>query len=318
MLSPTLDVVTGAFGFTGRHIAQRLLESGRSVRTLTGRPHLKGTAADPFRGQVEAVPFNFDSGPALVDALDGVDTLYNTYWVRFASGEVTFDKAVQNSQALVQAARDAGVRRLVHVSITNPATESPLPYFRGKGLVEQAIRESGLSYAIVRPALLFGDGDILLNNIAWALRRFPVFPEAGDGQYQAQPVFVGDLAELAVTAAGEEENMTIDAVGPETYSFDDLVHLLARSVGSKARIVHLPAPLALTMARLVGYFVHDVVLTREEIVGLSANLLVSGEAPRAATRFSEWVEEHGHELGLGYASELDRHYRRRQRGLLGN
>ena len=192
MLSPTLDVVTGAFGFTGRHIAQRLLESGRSVRTLTGRPHLKGTAADPFRGQVEAVPFNFDRrAPALVDALDGVDTLYNTYWVRFASGEVTFDKAVQNSQALVQAARAAGVRRLVHVSITNPATESPLPYFRGKGLVEQAIRESGLSYAIVRPALLFGDGDILLNNIAWALRRFPVFPEAGDGQYQAQPVFVG-------------------------------------------------------------------------------------------------------------------------------
>ena len=313
-----LDVVTGAFGFTGRHIAQRLLEEGRSVRTLTGRPHLRGTAADPFGGQVDAVPFNFDSPEVLADSLSGAETLYNTYWVRFSSGDVSFDKAVENSRALVRAAREAGVRRLVHVSITNPSSQSPLPYFRGKGLVEQAVRESGLSYAIVRPALLFGEGDILLNNIAWALRRFPVFPEAGDGQYQAQPVFVGDLAELAVAAASEQDNITIDAVGPETYTFDDLVHLLARSVGSKARIIHVPTPLALSMARLVGYFVHDVVLTGEEVKGLAANLLVSAEPPRATTRLSEWLGHHSHELGTAYASELDRHYRRRRRGLLGN
>ena len=312
------DVVTGAFGFTGRHIAQRLLDSGRSVRTLTGRPHFRGTVADPFQGQVDAVPFNFDNPGALADSLRDVDTLYNTYWVRFSSGDVTFDRAVENSRALVSAAREAGVRRMVHVSITNPSVDSPLPYFRGKGLVEQAVRESGLSYAIVRPALLFGEGDILLNNIAWALRRFPLFPEAGDGGYQAQPVYVGDLAALAVAASGEREDTTIDAVGPETYTFDELVHLLARSVGSRARIVHLPTPLALSLARLVGYFVHDVVLTREEIAGLSANLLVSSEAPRAATRLSEWLEQHSHELGTVYASELDRHYRRRQRGLLGN
>lgn len=301
--------VTGAFGFTGRYIAQRLLDSGRPVQTLTGRPHVQGTVADPFHGQVQALPFDFDRPEALAESLRGVATLYNTYWVRFASGEITFARAVENSRVLVRAAVEAGVNRLVHVSITNPSLDSPLPYFRGKALVEQAIMESGLSYAIVRPALVFGEGDILLNNIAWALRRFPVFPIAGDGQYAAQPVFVGDLAELVVAAGNDGEDSVTDAVGPETYTFDDLVRLVARGVGSRARLMHTPPALTLSLSRMVGWLVRDVVLTREEIEGLSANLLVSSDPPLAATSFNGWLEEHGDKLGLNYASELDRHYR---------
>ncbi len=318
MSSPKLDVVTGAFGFTGRHIARRLLDAGRSVRTLTGRPQLQGTAGDPFGGQVEAVPFDFDRPQALVEGLRGVDTLYNTYWVRFANGPITFERAVENSRALVRAATEAGVRRMVHVSITNPSAESTLPYFRGKALVEEAIRDSDLSHAIIRPALVFGEGDILLNNIAWALRRFPFFPVAGDGRYRSQPVYVGDLADLAVSAGEDSESSTIDAVGPETYTFDELVLLMEKHVGSRAKLAHVPPALALSLSRVVGYFVRDVVLTRDELVGLTANLLVSTEPPRATTLFSEWMEAHGGDLGAVYASELDRHYRLRPRGLLGN
>ena len=312
------DVVTGAFGFTGRHITQRLLEAGRTVKTLTGRPQLWGTASDPFGGQVEAIPLDFDRPETLADALRGADTLYNTYWVRFANGPVTFERAVENSRALVRAATEAGVRRLVHISITNPSAESHLPYFRGKALVEEAIRDSSLSYAIIRPALVFGEGDILLNNVAWALRRFPFFPVAGDGHYRAQPVYVGDLAELAVSAAGKPENLTFDAVGPETYTFDELVLLMEKHIGSRAKLAHMPQSLALSLSRIVGYFVRDVVLTRDELVGLTANLLVSSEPPRATTRFSDWLEANGAKLGAAYASEMDRHYRMRPRGLLGN
>ena len=313
-----LDVVTGAFGFTGRHIAQRLLDSGRSVRSLTGRPHLQGTPSDPFEGRVEALPFNFDHPQAMVEGLRGVETVYNTYWVRFASGGITFDLAVENSRALLHAAKEANVGRLVHVSITNPSKDSPLPYFRGKALVEEAIQDSGLSYAIIRPALVFGEGDILLNNVAWALRRFPFFPIAGNGHYQAQPVYVGDLADLAIEAANVTENMTLDAVGPEIYTFDELVLLMEKHVGSRAKLAHVPSTLALSMSKIVGYFVRDVVLTRDELVGLTANLLVSNEPPRATTRFSQWLETMGNSLGDHYASELDRHYRLRPRGMLGN
>lgn len=313
-----LDAVTGAFGYTGRYIAQRLLDSGRSVRTLTGQPQVQGSSSDPFKGRVEAFPFDFDRPEALAESLRGVDTLYNTYWVRFNSGAVTFDRAVENSLSLVRAAEVAGVRRLVHISITNPSADSPLPYFRGKGLVEQAIRDSGLSHAIIRPALVFGEGDILLNNIAWALRRFPFFPVAGSGLYRAQPVYVGDLAELAVAAGPNQENTITDAVGPEIYTFDELIYLVERTVGSHARLLHLSPGLALTLSRMVGWAVRDVVLTREEIAGLAANLLVSTEPPLAATLFSEWLAENGDGLGLAYASELTRHYRRQRRGLLGN
>ena len=310
--------VTGAFGFTGRYIAQQLLDAGHTVRTLTGRPQFQGSHADPFAGQVEALPFNFERPDALAESLRGVDTLYNTYWVRFDSGDVTFDRAVQNSRALVRAAEAAGVRRMVHVSITNPDPDSRLPYFRGKGLVEQAIRDSGLSYGIVRPALVFGQGDILLNNMAWALRRFPLFPVAGSGQYRAQPVYVGDLADLAIAAGEEPDNNIVDAVGPETYTFDELLRLVGETVGSHCRLAHMPPAAALSLSRLVGLIVRDVVLTRDELAGLSANLLTSQEPPRSATRFSEWLEQHGSNLGQHYASELDRHYRLRGRGLLGN
>ena len=313
-----LTVVTGAFGFTGRHIAQKLLDSGKAVRTLTGRPQLYGSVQDPFHGQVEAVPLDFRAPDFLAKSLEGVDTLYNTYWVRFSSGAVTFEQAVENSRILVNAAVEAGVKRLAHISITNPSEDSSLPYFRGKALVERAIRESTISHAIIRPALVFGEGDILLNNIAWALRRFPFFPVAGDGHYCAQPVYVGDLADLAISSAESPDNLTVDAVGPETYTFDELVYLLEQSVGSRAKIAHMPLTLALSLSRIVGYFVRDIVLTREEIDGLAGNLLVSAETPRGATKLSDWLAENGRLLGQNYASELDRHYRTHGRGLLGN
>lgn len=306
------DVVTGAFGYTGRYIARQLLDVGRrSVRTLTGRPAAAIAAVDPFDGRVSALPFNFDRPELLTESLRGADTLYNTYWVRFDAGDITFDRAVANSRILFRAAAAAGVRRLVHLSITNPDAHSPLPYFRGKGLVEQALVESGLSHAIIRPALVFGEGDILLNNIAWLLRRFPVFAVAGDGQYQAQPVYVADLAALAVAAGPGTDNAVVDAIGPETYTFDQLVRLIAGNIGRPARIVHLPPGWVLLLARLLGLLLRDVALTKEEIAGLAANLLTSADPPQCPTRLSDWLTENGNNLGRAYASELGRHYRGR-------
>ncbi|HLF03698.1 MAG TPA: NAD-dependent epimerase/dehydratase family protein, partial [Dehalococcoidia bacterium] len=242
----SLNVVTGAFGYTGKYIARRLLAQGQSVRTLTGHPRLN----DPLGSQVEVHPFNFDNPSALAESLRGATTLYNTYWIRFARGDMTFDRAVANTRTLIQAAATAGVRKVVHISITNPSKDSPLPYFRGKATVEQCLMASGLSYAIIRPTVVFGIEDILLNNIAWLLRRFPIFPVAGRGDYRVQPVFVEDLAELAVKAAQGSGNVVMDAAGPEVYTFDEQVRLIAQAVGSRARVVHLPPGLVLSMSRL--------------------------------------------------------------------
>lgn len=297
-------VVTGAFDYTGKYITQRLLSLGKKVRTITGHPN----RLNPFGGKVSISPFNFDNPGELVKSLRGATTLYNTYWVRFSYKQVTFDKAVENTKTLIKAAEEAGVRRIVHVSITHASESSPFPYFRGKGTLEKTICQSDMSYAIIRPTVLFGHEDILINNIAWLLRRFPLFAVLGSGNYQIQPVFVEDVAELAVKAGQYEENMTMDAVGPEIYAFHDMVQLIAEKVHSKARILYLRPELALFFSRLVGYLVNDVILTRDEVYGLMSNLLVSGNPPTGKTRLSDWLSDNAERIGIIYASELGRHY----------
>jgi len=298
-------VVTGAFGYTGKYITRRLIATGKPVRTLTGHPNRH----NPFGEQVDVAPLAFDDPDELVRSLRGAATLFNTYWVRFPHGQVTFDKAVENTKTLIKAACDAAVRRIVHLSITSASGESHLPYFKGKGLVETAIMASGLSYAIIRPAVIFGDGGILINNIAWLLRHLPVFVVPGRGDYRLQPVFVEDLAELAVQLADKHENTITDAIGPEVLTFDECVRLIADTVHRRARIIHLRPWLAHLLSRPIGHLVDDVMLTRDEMDGLMGNLLVSDGPPTAPTRLSDWLSEHADSVGSQYISELKRHYR---------
>jgi uncharacterized protein YbjT (DUF2867 family) len=298
------DVVTGASGYTGRYITRVLLSQGRRVRTLTGHPK----RATPFGDQVEAVPFNFDRPDDLKRGLEGARALFNTYWIRFPHGGQSFDTAVANTRLMIDAAAAAGVRKFVHISVTH-ATESPLPYFLGKAKVKAAVRESTLSYAIIRPALIFGVEDILLNNIAWMLRRFPFFAIPGRGEYRVQPIFASDLAEIAVNAARDERSVTLDAVASEIFTFDELVRMIATAVGSNSRIVHVDPRIAVAFAWIVGWFVRDVTLTRNEARGLMTNLLVTDSQPNAATRFSDWLRSNADKIGVAYASELARHFR---------
>lgn len=302
---PPRDLVTGAFSYSGSHIARRLLEADREVRTLTfhpDRPH-------PLQGHVVALPYRFDDPDALARSLDGVTTLYNTYWVRFDHGATTYDQAIKRSRALFTAARRAGVQRIVHLSITNPSLSSPLPYFRGKALVEDALAHAGLPYAIIRPTWLFGgERDVLVNNIAWLLRHTPVFAVPGDGAYPVQPVHVEDVARLCTAAAGADRGPVIDAAGPETMTFDELVARVRRAVGARAAVVHVPATAMRLAARGVGLVVRDVVLTADEIDGLMDGLLVSHEPPRGQLTFSAWLDEHRASVGRRYANELRRHF----------
>ena len=184
MPHPDLAVVTGAFSYTGRYVTRRLLDQGVRVRTLTRSPD----AEDPFGGRVEVAPLDFSNADGLCRSMQGAGVFYNTYWVRYAHGRVTFDLAVENTRTLFEAAKRAGVGRIVHFSVTNASSESELPYFRGKAQVEDMLTGLGIPYAIIRPTLVFGDGDLLLNNMAWALRRFPGnSPSTGTATTRSSP-----------------------------------------------------------------------------------------------------------------------------------
>jgi uncharacterized protein YbjT (DUF2867 family) len=305
MTQHELNVVTGAFSFTGKYIARRLLALGKQVKTLTGHPHRE----HPFGQAIAAMPYHFEDPAALAASLAGASTLYNTFWIRFEHGRMTFARAVANTATLLEAAREAGVRRVVHISIVNADATSPLFYFRAKAEAERLVRESGMSYAILRPTVLFGMESILFNNIAWMLHKFPAFAIPGKGDYRLQPVFVDDLAELAVNAAHRDTPLVLDAAGPETFPFDELIRLMAKQVGSHARLLHLRPERAHQFIRMVGGLVGDVVLTRDEIDGLMQNMLVSQSPPTGHTLFSNWLKQHARSLGSGYISEIERHYR---------
>ncbi len=298
------SAVTGAFSYSGKYIAQKLLAKGDEVITLTGHPD----RSEMFDGKIKAYPFNFDHPQDQIQSLLGVDVLYNTYWVRFDKGSTTQPAAVESVKTLIRSARAAGVKRIVHISITNPSLQSHLPYFHGKAEMEQAVLASGMSYAILRPTVLFGREDVLINNMAWLLRRFPFMPVMGQGDYRLQPVYVDDLAALAVEWGGRSDNVVMDAVGPELFSFADLIRKIAETIGRPARLVPMNPSLALGLSQIVSLFTRDVILTRHEVEGLMADLLVSSQPPTCPTKLSDWLLENRVTVGVEYASELKKHF----------
>ena len=300
-----LDVVTGAFSYSGAAIARHLKLAGRDVRTLTGHP---GRAT--HGSGIEVRPLDFSDPAGLVESLSGATTLYNTYWVRFAHGSIDHSVAVENSRTLFEAARRVGVRKIVHVSILHPSVTSPYPYFRGKALVERALEQTGLRYASLRPSVLFDDRGVLLNNIAWLLRRLPVFCMGGKGGYRVRPTHVDDLAALALEAASWTDDRVVDAVGPERPTFAELVDQIREAVGSRARIVSVPVPILLGMSKVLGAFMRDVLLTRDEYMSMAEGLADSEAASTGDVRLSQWLSEHGETLGTSYANELDLHFGR--------
>ncbi|MEI7728379.1 MAG: NAD-dependent epimerase/dehydratase family protein [Verrucomicrobiota bacterium] len=302
-------VVTGAFGYSGKYITQRLLQAGHEVLTLTNSL----TRPNPFGAAVRAMPFNFDQPALLRESLAGADALINTYWVRFDHALFRHDTAVANTRTLFQSAKAAGIKRIVHVSITNPDIRSPLPYFRGKAELETALQDIGCSYSILRPTVLFGKEDVLINNIAWGIRHLPVFGVFGDGQYRLQPIYVDDLAALAVDQVQQSQNAVIDAIGPETFTYRGLVEHIAETLSLKRKIIRVSPAVGYWSCTCLGWVMRDIVITREEIQGLMEGRLCVQSPPVGTTKLSAWIKQHRDTLGLHYTSEMQRRTHRGER-----
>jgi len=300
-----VDVVTGAFGYIGRYISKGLLEKGRTVCTITTHPN----KPNPFGPAVEAFSYNFGDPEALTRSLRGAETLYNTYWIRFPYDGQTYEQALANTQTLFRCAKKARVMRIVHIGVTRASLASDLPYYHGKAVQESMLKESGVPFSIVRPTLVFGKEDILVNNIAWLIRKSPVFPVFGSGRYRVQPVFVEDLAQIAIRESANAAGSTIDAIGPETFTFQELVTLIAEKLGKQPKVVKVPPGLGIFCGHLLSIFLRDVLLTRNELKGLMDEMLTSEQDPNGQTKFSDWLESNKSTIGGSYSSEVARHFR---------
>jgi NADH dehydrogenase len=302
MAGQEIHAVTGAFGYSGKYIAQRLLTEGHRVITLTNSFHRQ----NPFREKIKAFPFNFDNPGELIESLKGVSVLYNTYWVRFNSKQFTLAEALKNTLTMFRCAKEAGVERIVHVSILNSEAKPELEYFRCKAELEKRLKASGISYAILRPAVLFGKEDILINNIAWILRRFPFFILFGQGDYGIQPIYVDDLAEIAVRQGALRENSIINAIGTESFTYRELVEKIGEIIGKQRKIIHVSPEVGYFMAYIIGKLVDDIIVTRDEIAGLMAGMLAVNAPPAGQTRLTDWLGQHAETVGKRYTSEMAR------------
>ena len=300
-----MDIVTGSFGYIGKYITRKLISSGKRVKTITTHPD----KPNPFGNDVKAYPYSFDNPELLISILKGCDTLFNTYWVRFNYGKGSFETALRNTNILFESTNKAGIRKIVHISVTNPSESDALPYYRGKALQEKMLKELGISYSIIRPTLVFGKEDILVNNIAWTIRKFPFVPIFGSGDYKVQPVFVEDLASIAVECAKKNTSETLDAIGPETFSYREMLQVMASILNPDVKFIHVWPNVGIFLGKIIGLFLHDVLLTKDELKGLMLNKLTSRQTPNGKTKFTEWIKLNKGTVGERYTSELDRHFR---------
>lgn len=294
--------VTGAFGYSGKYITKRLLSLGYHVRKLTNSKN----KPNPFGEQIDVYPLNFHNESALRHSLSSVDVLINTYWVRFNHKKFNHHDAVQNTKVLFNTAKAAGVKRIIHVSITNPSIASNLEYFHGKAELEDYLKKMEMGYAIIRPAVIFGKEDILINNIAWIIRKLPVFGVFGKGDYKLQPIYVEDMAALIVNQITQSQDVTINAIGPETFTYKEIVSKIMKIIDVKKKIIHVDPFIGYLVGRLLSFFKNDVTITRAEIKGLMSDLLFVNDSPKGKTKLSEWAMENKNGLGNEYANELSR------------
>jgi len=297
-------VVTGAFSFTGRFIARELIARGWSVRTLTNSRY----PGDPLANEVDPRPLDFSRPEELVKCMRGADLFVNTYWIRYPHAGMTFATAVDNTHVLLDAATRAQVGGVVHIGVVGAAADSPYPYLAWKWRADEVVRASGLPHAIVQPTLIIGDGDVLITNHAWLLRRLPVFLVAGDGAYEVQPVAGEDVARVtADLAEGPLEGSIVDVGGSERYTYLEFVQLIRDAIGSRSRIVCLPGPVVMSAAWMLGRAIGDTIVTNDEMAALRGGTLASPDAPLGTLRLADWLSKHAETVGRRYVRRQTRH-----------
>ena len=312
-MNEDVAAVTGAWSFSGRHVAHRLLANGWTLRSISNRsPHPDD---DPYHGQVRRIEYTHDID-RLATELRTCRVLVSNLWTRHDKPPIGHKgpwlshlQAVDQSAVLIMAAAQAGVERLVWTSITNPGQDPDLSYFAGKAVVEQLVRRSGLSYAILRPACFFGGGGILIDNVAWAAQRLPFVPIPDGPPYRIRPIHVEDYADLVVEATASSDDYTIDAVGPDRPEFGELIREVAEAAGSHAKALRLPIKACRLSYAVAGRILGETVLSDDELTGLSRNRLDSKAESTGSTSLLDWIRTTDEKLGRRFRREPHRPWR---------
>jgi uncharacterized protein YbjT (DUF2867 family) len=237
--------LAGGSGFIGRAIARRLVAGGIHVRVLTRNP--ESARARLNLPGVEFVSADIGNPASLLQALGEANAIvdaiqFDGYPVENPRRGLTFERVDYGGVlALVDAAKQSGVDRFIYISGAAADEKSAHPGFRAKGRAERAIRESGLTYTIFRPSLIYGPEDKVVNGLARALRFAPIFGVPGTGRQKVQPVLVDDLAACVTLAlSGRGHNRTYEIGGPELMTFDEMMRVIMDASRHRRPLFHIP------------------------------------------------------------------------------
>jgi len=269
-------LVTGGTGFVGRRLVARLVEAGEKVRVLA-----RGLRPAELPADVELVKGNVVSGEGLPSALEGVERVVHLVAIIREGGGQTFDDVIrQGAVNLVNAAKAAGVKKLVHQSAIGARDDPYFLYHKAKWDAEQAVIRSGLRYTIVRPSLIFGEGDEFFITLAGLVRWNPLVPIAGDGKTRFQPIWIEDVVTCLVECLrdGVHDNAVVEIGGPEQLTYEEMVDLVARVLGKRRLKVHVPLFLMRPLVSLMEFALPKPPVTREQLKMLAIDNVTEADA----------------------------------------
>ncbi len=272
--------VTGATGFVGSHLCRELAARGHAVTALVR----EGSSAERLAGEnISFARGDITRPESLPPAFQGCDAVVHLVGIiRERPGQTFEGIHAEGTASVVRAARQAGVRRLVHMSAAGTRPDAASSYHRTKWLGEEAVRASGLEWVVLRPSLIFGRGDGFTTTMMDLVRRAPVVPVIGSGKNLMQPVAVGDVC-AAFAASVEEERhtgQTYELGGPDRLTYEEIVRMVVRAMGLRRRFVHIPAGLMMPVAAVLSRLSPRFPLTPDQIRMLQEDNIAEGDHAR--------------------------------------
>ena len=258
-------LVTGATGFLGRRVVRELLERGDQVRALV---HTPGKERMFSHREIEVQYGSVRDPASLSSAFYDVEAVVHLVGIIRRRRRDTFEDIHREGTAnVLAAAKEAGARHFLHVSVIGSANDRTYPYLYTKWLGEQEVINSGLPYTIFRPSMLFGEGDEFLNALAGLVRLFPLVPVIGSGNNRMQPLAADDLARCIGTTLGREDlkGRILELGGADRLNYNELVSEVAKAMGKRRLRLHLPAWLMYAFAKVSQGFLPRAPITTDQI-----------------------------------------------------
>jgi NADH dehydrogenase len=277
-------LVTGGTGFIGRHVVARLAEGGEPVRVAA-----RGSRKADLPDGVEQVTADVVSGEGLPEAMASVDKVAHLVGVITEKGAQRFDGVIRGGTAnVVSEADKAGVRKLVYVSAVGAAADPKYPYWHAKWQAEQAVTASSVNWTILRPSLVFGPEDDFFNRLQRLIRRAPIVPVAGDGKTRFQPIWVEDVVSCVVACLNEgvHDREIVEIGGSEYYTYNEIIDLIRRKVGTRKPKVHVPLWAMRPGARVLQAVLPSPPVTTDQLAMLSKDNATALDAVPKAFGFT--------------------------------